>query len=214
MVLADGNTLSFSKDIGNRRESSGFLRKFAAAREGSKEQQAELLNSFRSYLRAVAVNTIGEKAGGKLSVSDLVQNALIDGCNDFDQCRASGEDEFKAWLRQILLNDIANSYRYFRRQKRDVAKEVSVEACALLAPHYDSPVSAALRKEAELKLTKSISELNSDYQLVIRLRHQEKHTFIEIGQKLSRSTDAARMLWNRAVGELSKKLSNDRSEDN
>lgn len=205
--------MSFWSDVEREGEPSGFSKKLAAAREGSKELQAELVDSFRDYLRAIAVNEIGAGANAKLSVSDLVQGAIIGGCKDFDACRATGQEEFKAWLRQILMNDISNRYRYLRRQKRDAAKEVSIEAEFLLAPNSDSPVVEALRKEAEGKLTEAIGKLNTDYQLVIRLRHQEKLTFIEIGGRMNRSTDAARMLWNRAVEELSKKISSDNSEE-
>jgi len=197
--------LSSANNVPRESDSSEFIRLFESAKNGSKEQQAELLDSFRDYLRVLAAKTIGPDANGKLSVSDLVQSAIIDACNGFDHCRASGRHEFKSWLRQILMNDILNRYRYLRRQKRDMNKEVALEGDRLVAA-TDSPVAEAQRKEEEQRLDDAIEKLRPDQQLVIRMRHQEKLTFTEIGKRMDRSADAIRMLWNRAIEDLAKKL--------
>lgn len=187
-------------------DASCFPSRLEAAREGTAGQQAELLCSFRDYLRAVAVHAIGTEADGKLSASDLVQSALIDACKSFSKCRATGEDDLKAWLRQILMNDIANRYRFWRRQKRDFAKEVSITTNCLRAPASDSPEVVVSRREDAQKLQQAVAQLSSDYATVIQLRHREKLSFSAIGKRMNRSSDAARMLWNRAVEELARKL--------
>ena len=184
-----------------------FTGKLTKARNGSGEQQADLLNSFRDYLRQLAAKTIGQdNANGQLSASDLVQSAIIDACKDFERCRAGNEEEFKAWLRQIMMNDILDRYRFLRCQKRDVGLEQELEPHRLLAPEEKSPVAEAQRKEDEVRLVKAISTLNEDHQAIIRMRHQEKLTFVQIGERMKRTSNAVRMLWNRAVEELSKKL--------
>lgn len=184
-----------------------FARKLSDAKTGSKEQQAELLETFRDYLRQLAAQTVGVENGqAQLSVSDLVQSAIIDACDGFEKCRAAGKEEFKAWLRQILMNDILSRYRFLRRQKRDVAKEAAINGDLALASEADSPVAEAQRKEDEKLLVAAIEKLAPDHQTVIRLRHHDKLTFVEIGKRMDRSSDAVRMLWNRAVEELSKVL--------
>jgi len=210
-IPRDENALSSTSDS-SEDDASYFLSRLAAAREGTAEQQAELLYSFHSYLRAVAINNIGADANGKLSASDLVQCALIDACDGFDQCRAGGKDEFKAWLRQILMNGIANRYRFLRRQKRDVGKEVNIATDSPAAPDSESPEAVALRREDEKRLEEAVEQLSPDYAAVIRLRHREKLSFREIGQKTNRSADAARMLWNRALEELTQKMAKADSE--
>ena len=104
------------------------------------------------------------------------------------------------------MNDILNRYRFLRRQKRDVGKETPVDQAQVAAPDSYSPVAEAQRKEDEQKLEEAIEKLQPNHQLVIRLRHQEKLTFVDIGMKMDRSSDAVRMLWNRAIEELAKKL--------
>ena len=186
--------------------SVGFEMQLASAKGGSKEQQAELLDSFREYLKHLAEKTIASEPNGQLSASDLVQSAIIDACNGFEACRAASKDEFKAWLRRILMNDILNRYRFLRRQKRDVSRECDAEVAQLTTPKEDSPDFKAQQKEDEQRLLSAISTLSLDYQQVIRLRHQEKKTFVEIGETMERTPDAVRTLWNQAVEELAKAL--------
>ncbi len=183
-----------------------FADRLSMAKSGTKEQRAELLELFRDYLRQLAIRTIANDGQAQLSASDLVQSAIIDACNGFESCRAAGKEEFKAWLRQILMNDILNRYRYLRRQKRDVGKEEMLKDAQVLAADSDSPVAEAQRKEEEVKLLEAISKLTVDHQQVIRLRHQDKLTFVEISKRMDRTADAVRMLWNRAIEELSKVL--------
>ena len=184
-----------------------FAKKLNDARNGSSEQQADLLDSFRDYLRQLAAKTISsDNANGQLSASDLVQSAIIDACKGFARCRAANEEEFKSWLRQIMMNDILDRYRFLRCQKRDVGLEQTLESNRLLAPEDKSPVAEAQRKEDELRLLSAISTLREDYQTIIRMRHQDKLSFAEISKSMERTPNAVRMLWNRAVEALSKKL--------
>ena len=185
----------------NSRESSGqgdgfgtdaFTAKLSAAINGSKEQQAKLLEPFREHLRQFAIHAIASDAGrAQLSVSDLVQSAIIKACSSFENCRATGEEEFKAWLEQILVSDILERYRFLRRQEPDVASS-------------SSPDEESRRTEEERKLFDAIEKLTPEHQQVIRMRHHDKMSFVEIGKLVNRSVDETRMLWYRAVEELSK----------
>ena len=198
-----------STNLQQSNESSGlsFAKKLDEAKLGSSEQQADLLNSFRDYLRQLAAQTIGkDNVNGQLSASDLVQSAIIDACKDFARCRAGNKDEFKAWLRQIMMHDILDRYRSLRSQKRDIGLEQDLEPSKLVAPADDSPVAEASRKEDEHRLVEAISTLSEDYQAIIRMRHQEKLTFVQISATMNRTPSAVRMLWNRAVEALSKQL--------
>ena len=167
-ILRDENAMSSADDNREQGAAAQFLRQFASACEGSGGQRAELINSFRDYLRAVAVREIGNEGNGKLSVSDLVQEAIIDACDGIEQCRATGEEEFKAWLRKILVNDISNRYRYLRRKKRDIGKEISSDVDLTPPQDWNSPILEALRKEEQRELAKAIEKLSSEHQLVIR----------------------------------------------
>ena len=59
------------------------------------------------------------------------------------------------------------------------------------------------------RLQAAIGRLPDDYRQVIALRYQEGLAFEEVGRRLGRSTDAARMLWARAVDRLKQELHGD-----
>lgn len=190
----------------DRADDSLFIEQITVAKDGNDQQRAELLESFRNYLRVIAINKIGPDTRGKLSVSDLVQETIIGAFDGLKGCRASNEAEFKAWLRQILTNELSNRYLYLHRLKRDVHNEVPIGSNFEIAPLTDAPIDQVLRSEQRRELADAIESLSADHQQVIRLKHQEGLSFTEIGEKMIRSSDAVRMLWNRAMDELGKKL--------
>lgn len=190
-------------------DSSEFAARLSQAKAGSSDDRAVLLETFRQYLNAIAQAAIGPTAKAQMSASDLVQSAIIDAYKNFDQCRASNHAEFKAWIRQILVNDVMNRIRYLRSAKRDVRKEKSLSNHALVADEI-SPEDAVAQAEDERRLTAAMQQLGHEQQEIIKLRHRDKLTFVEIGKQLNRSPDAARMMWNRAIDELAKILGGQR----
>jgi RNA polymerase sigma-70 factor (ECF subfamily) len=52
----------------------------------------------------------------------------------------------------------------------------------------------------------AIERLPDDSRLVVLLRHKEHLSFTEIGERLGRSGDAARKLWERAVERLAQEM--------
>ena len=54
---------------------------------------------------------------------------------------------------------------------------------------------------------KGLKEISDEDQKVLRMRHQEGMTFVEMGKALSVSADAARMSWARAIERLKTHLS-------
>jgi RNA polymerase sigma-70 factor (ECF subfamily) len=164
------------------------------------------LESFRDYLRAIATATIGKKRGGQLSASDVVQSAIIDAHGAFENCRAKTYAEFKAWLRQILMNDIVNRHRKLRSKKRDVTKERPIGSKLELADDFDSPSRHAIRGEDEERLVAALAKLPAEQRLVVELHQRDRMTFVAIGQQLDRTPGAIRAIWNRAIDALSKLL--------
>ena len=188
-----------------------FQKLLSSARNSTSGDRAELLESFRNYLRKIAAEAIGSEPIGQLSTSDVVQTAIIDAHGDFDQCRAVSYEEFKAWLRQILINDIMNRFRDLRRQKRDIARERDIDSNLQLIDEIDSPSEQLIRKENERRLLDALSKLSDDQRQVIELRQRDGLTFVEIAEQLNRTPDATRMLWNRAVDALAKILQQDKN---
>src|SRR5262249_61310148 len=86
------------------------------------------LGNYRAYLHLLARQHLDQRLRGKFDSSDLVQQALLQAHQSQDQFRGQTEAERVAWLRQILARCLANALRDFTREKRDVAREQSLEA--------------------------------------------------------------------------------------
>ena len=175
-----------------------------AAQQGSREALGQLLETCRLYLLLVANQSLDTDLRAKVGASDLVQETFLEAQRDFEQFQGCQQAELLAWLRRILLNNMANASRqYVITQKRQLAREITLtetpsgkspEAVDLRTKSPSSRLNA--RDEAEV-LEKALKQLPEHYREVITLRHQANCTFEEIGQRLGRSAGAARKLWAR-----------------
>jgi RNA polymerase sigma-70 factor (ECF subfamily) len=186
----------------------------AAARAGSREALGQVLETFRGYLLLVADRELDPDLRAKGGASDLVQDTFLEAQRDFGQFHGGSVDELRAWLRRLLLNNVANFTRQYReRAKRDVGREIPLEAGgsshergAGLAANTLSPSGEALAQEQAETLARAMQRLPPDYRRVLALRHEDHLTFEQIGQQMARTANAARMLWLRAVERLQKEM--------
>lgn len=185
-----------------------------AARAGSTIALGQLLEAHRRYLHAVAAAELDSSLRAKADAADLVQESLLEALHDFDAFRDNSAEQFRAWLREILRNNLANFRRRYRATAmRDVGREVPLAATetsaggtAQLAVQVSSPSSQASRCEEKERLFRVIEQLPAHYRDVIVWRVREASTFADIGRRLGRSADAAKQLWLRAVQRLMQEL--------
>jgi RNA polymerase sigma-70 factor (ECF subfamily) len=184
------------------------------ARAGCREALGQLLDACRDYLLLVARREIDPNLHAKGGASDLVQETFLEAQRDFAQFHGGTEAELLAWLRRLLLNNLANfSRRYRDTDKRQIGREVSLQAggpgsepgCDPVAGNLSPSGEAAAHEQAEA-LRRTLERLPDDYQRVIRLHHEEQRPFEEIAALLGRSLSATRKLWARAVRRLRQEL--------
>jgi len=186
----------------------------AAAQAGSREALGQVLETFRGYLLLVADRELAPELRAKGGASDLVQETFLEAQRDFARFHGNSVEALRAWLRRLLLNNVANFTRQYRqRAKREVRREVSLEAGgsshergAGLAAGTVSPSGEALEQEQAQALARAMERLPPGYRRVLALRHEEQLTFEQIGQQMQRTANAARMLWLRAVERLQKEM--------
>jgi RNA polymerase sigma-70 factor (ECF subfamily) len=186
----------------------------AAARAGSRDALGNVLQTFRAYLLLVADRELDPELRAKGGASDLVQETFLEAQRDFAQFQGLSVEELRAWLRRLLLNNVANFTRNFRqRAKRDIAHELPLEGGgssnergAGLAADISSPSGQAVAHEQAEALARAMERLPPDYREVLALRHEQQLAFEEIGTRMQRTANAARMLWLRAVERLKKEM--------
>src|SRR3954471_13867274 len=97
-----------------------------AARSGSREALGQLLESCRGYLLIVANGEMDVDLQAKEGASDRVQETFLEAQRDFGQFHGTSEPELLAWLRRLLLNNVANFTRRYRTTaKRSVEREAA-----------------------------------------------------------------------------------------
>jgi RNA polymerase sigma-70 factor (ECF subfamily) len=184
------------------------------AKKGERQAVGQLLEHFRSYLKLIASHEIGSKLGAKLDASDVVQDTFLDAHRYFENFQGESVTQFTAWLRAVMAGVMANTMRrYLGTKARDIRLEKQLAAdldnsaamlSELLVASISSPSQNIMRDEQTLQLAQAMSNLSSDYQSVLTLRHIEGLTFPQIATRLNRSVDSVEKLWLRAIVQLRK----------
>jgi RNA polymerase sigma-70 factor (ECF subfamily) len=185
----------------------------ALARGGNREALGRILDAVRDYLRQIAKRELPENLRAKEDASDLVQQTFAEASQSFGLFRGASPEEWEAWLRRILLDNLYNFRREFHTHKRQVGRERPLtrtdaehpEADWLPAPGPD-PAELAAALEREAVLARAIEQLPLRYREVVRLRNQERLSFDAVGARLGLSADGAQKLWTRAVARLGQSL--------
>jgi RNA polymerase sigma-70 factor (ECF subfamily) len=187
-----------------------FSQALAQARAGSPDALGRLLDDCRGYLLMIARQELAPDLQAKGGASDLVQETFVDAQRDFVRFVGADEAELRAWLRRILLNNLANFTRGFRgTEKRHVGREVPLDAGAGdrgLAADLSTPSGRMARNERGEALLRALGRLSEDYRQVLKLRHEEDCSFQEIAERMGRSANAVHKLWARAVERLQEEM--------
>ena len=183
----------------------------AAARRADRQSLATLLEQFRNYLRLLARTGIDTTLRGKADASDLVQETMLKATQHFDSFRGRSEAELAAWLRQILAQCLIHHARHYRASTRradrersltDLLDRSSIELSALAVRRNSLSESLPRGRDAGVILAEAMAELSGDHREVITLRNLEQLEWAQVAARIGRSTDAARMLWLRALKQL------------
>src|SRR4029079_18700739 len=79
-------------------------------------------------LVVLAGTQIEKRLQPRVSPSDVVQETMLRAHKNFAQFRGASEGELLAWLRQILVNNLAKFVeQHVLAARRDVRREVSIE---------------------------------------------------------------------------------------
>jgi RNA polymerase sigma-70 factor (ECF subfamily) len=225
MAAETQNSMRRSNSNSGRRQlkssGSGSSRSSAAvglldrARHGSKSSLGALLQQYRNYLVVLASMQIERRLQPRVSPSDVVQETMLRAHKNFAQFRGTTEQELLAWLRQILVNNLATFVeQHMLAARRDVRREISMERigaaleqstillAALIPATTKSPSMAVQQREEAVVLADRLAQLPEDYREVLVLRNMKGLAFEEIAQRIDRSVGATRMLWLRAIEKL------------
>ncbi|MCA9186238.1 MAG: sigma-70 family RNA polymerase sigma factor [Pirellulaceae bacterium] len=184
-------------------------------RQGDDGHLGALLELYRNYLSLLADSHLDPKLRARVSPSDLVQETMLEAHRDIRQFRGESELEFLGWLRQILVNNLAQVVeKHVLAVKRDVRREVSLEGLRtaveqstihlgqVLAGREEPPHAEMERRERAVILADLLTSLPPHYREVLMMRNLQGLRFDEVARKLNRTVPATKMLWMRAIKQL------------
>src|SRR5947207_11109500 len=149
----------------------GFAEWLPAARGGSAQAVGDALEACRVYLQAVAERELDPELRAKGGASDLVQETFLEAHKDFAQFQGDTEEALLAWLRRMLLNNLANFRRRYRGTgKRRAGREIDLAAGDSSRPAVEgfptdalTPSRCLIAAEGDGEMHRALARLTADH---------------------------------------------------
>jgi len=151
----------------------------------------------------------------KLDASDIVHQTLLEAHQQQERFRGQSRAEFAAWLKQILIHNLLDVLRSFRREKRDISREQSLDAscerstirlAALIVADQSTPSMKVERDEQGLQLADALAKLPDAQREALVLQHWHNWSVLQIAEHMGRSRTAVAGLLKRGLTKLREEL--------
>jgi RNA polymerase sigma-70 factor (ECF subfamily) len=191
---------------------AGIAELLARLKAGDQAALAELFTLHRDKLRRMVELRLDHRLGGRVSPSDVLQEAYIDALKRVDHYFEKPDQPFFGWLRLVVGQRLADTHREHLALKRNAMQEVPIyrgspgasSAClaAFLVGNLASPSHAAQRNESFALLEEALDRMDPLDREVLALRHFEELSNGETAELLGIQTAAASKRYVRALARL------------
>ena len=176
---------------------------FTQARGGSREAIDAIFKRYGDRLHALIRLRLGPDLRRRLESRDILQATLLKAFVGIERFDGSGTRSLMAWMGTIAQAEICDQADFYRRKKRDSGRDTTLDFKAEgVVERIRSETSRLQLKEDARRLEQAIDALAEAHREVILLRSFEELSFREVGERLNKSPDAARMLFARAMAAL------------
>jgi RNA polymerase sigma-70 factor (ECF subfamily) len=170
---------------------------------------------FRASLVTLARLKLDPRLHGKLDLSGVVQQTLLEAYEARDRWRDEDSGRQLAYLRRALAHNLTDGLRYLAAGKRDMALERPLADAARassgrleewLAADVSSPSMAAARGERDFVVAEALNALPEAQREALILQHWHGWSLAEIGRHLGRTPAAVAGLIKRGLQTLRERL--------
>jgi RNA polymerase sigma-70 factor, ECF subfamily len=184
----------------------------------SKSDSASNLDRFRPYLLMLARMQLDDALQAKFDQSDIVQQTLLEAHQSLADFRGRSDAEKAAWLQKILVRNVADEVRKYRRGKRDVRLEASIQVAMSessvrlerwLASESGTPSQRAMANEQVVALASALMKLPEDQRRAVELHHLQGLPSAVVAKRLERSEVAVAGLLRRGLKKLRETMRED-----
>jgi RNA polymerase sigma-70 factor (ECF subfamily) len=181
---------------------------------GDAEGWRQLLARHHDRLRRMVAVRLDPRLYGRVDPSDVLQEAYLDAAVQLPAYVKTPNIPFFLWLRLLAGSRLSKVHlRHLGRQRRDAAREVSLDRPAMpaassaalaarLLGRGSRPSEAAVRAELKARLVEALDELEPLDRDVLALRHFEQLSTAESAAVLGVSESAAAKRYLRAIMRL------------
>lgn len=165
------------------------------------------VEAYREMLYVSAQLDVDRALQGKLDLSGVVQQTLLEAHQQAGEFRGSSEAEWLAWLRRILSNNLKDEIRRIQRAGYDARLDVSIHQTsarldAILAAGHTPPDARAMKNEEWLKLTRSLLQLTAEQRQAVIRHYLQKATLSEVASEMNKTREAVAGLIHRGLLKL------------
>jgi RNA polymerase sigma-70 factor (ECF subfamily) len=169
------------------------------------------LTDFRDYLCLLARLELDQRFAGKIDLSGVVQQTLLEAHQSLAQFRGQTYVEIAGWLRRILANNLTDEVRKMTAQARDVVRECSLENSAArieawLAAEQSSPSQHLLHEEQLRQLASALATLPPDQRTAVELHHLKGIKLADVATQMGRSRASVASLIFRGLESLRSRM--------
>lgn len=166
--------------------------------------------SYRDYLHLLGLAQLEKDLIDKVDLSGIVQTTMLEAFQHAARVSTDEQDR-RIWLRRLFLNNLLDSLRKLRTQKRDIGSEVPLDrsignsasrAQAWLACEESTPSAKMMRSEQADLLLQAISELPETQREAIQMHHLQALSLEEISCRMQRPKGAIAALIYRGMQSL------------
>jgi RNA polymerase sigma-70 factor (ECF subfamily) len=177
-------------------------------RAGDQAAARVLLERYSPRLRGRARRGIRGGVRRRVGESDAIQEAYLTAFLRLDDFRDLGPGSFAKWVGKILDHKVRDEVRrHVGSSRRDLRVEARRDVASSDAPARGGTPSAVAQRHDELDLARAaMASLPARQREAIRLVHEQRLTLAQVGECLGCSTEAASMVYARALGRLAERI--------
>ncbi len=186
----------------------------ALVKGGDASALDQLCRVYAERVRWMVRLRMGKELRRNLDSMDVVQDVLINALGGITDFTYENEGDFVRWLSRIAENALRDNWKRFHAEKRDIRKEIRLNdrgpTTGGSSGGAPGPIDATTpsvimsRKEDLARLEQAIDELKPEYREVIVLTRIEGLSYQEVGNRLSKNSEAVRKLVFRAMSALTR----------
>ncbi len=181
----------------------------------SNTAQETTLEQYRSYLRVLAKVQLDPRLRGKIDLSGVVQQTLLEAHQKWQEFKDWKDQHKTSWLRRVLTNNLTDEIRKLQTRGREAHQEKSLDEAlqnssmrlqAWLVSEESTPDEILQRQEEALRLAHALERLPEREREAIVLQRWHGWTLAQIAEYLNVTSGAVAGLLHRGLEKLRKDL--------